>query len=121
MSPYAPPRACTFPGCPNYCEPYSDYCSAHKRKSSKLYDKYRGSARQRGYDNTWHKLSNMKLRKNPMCECEECKGQGKIADMVHHIKSVEEYPELRLELGNLLSMNGECHNKLHKSYNGSQR
>ncbi|OZQ74694.1 endonuclease [Paenibacillus odorifer] len=36
-----------------------------------------------------------------------------LADMVHHIKPLSEYPELALVLKNLLSLCNSCHNKEH--------
>lgn len=52
--------------------------------------------------------------------CQECKkyGKNKEAYLVHHIKEVEEYPELKLKNDNLVSVCNSCHNKLHPEKGG---
>ena len=52
------------------------------------------------------------------CDCMEKFKAGLIkkprrADMVHHIKSREDYPELALVLSNLRSLCDTCHNRRH--------
>ncbi len=44
-----------------------------------------------------------------------------MADMVHHIKPRDEYPELSLTLDNLISLCNACHNKEHPEKGGGQR
>lgn len=53
-------------------------------------------------------------------ECTICKryGRHKSAEIVHHIKSIEEAPELRLNSENLMSVCKDCHNKLHPEKGG---
>jgi 5-methylcytosine-specific restriction endonuclease McrA len=47
--------------------------------------------------------------------CQYCKRYGRIreAKIVHHIKHLDEYPELALEPKNLVSLCIACHNKEH--------
>ena len=47
--------------------------------------------------------------------CRWCRRYGKNveADTVHHIKHVDEYPELAYEDSNLISLCTGCHNKAH--------
>lgn len=47
--------------------------------------------------------------------CQECKRYGdKVpAEMVHHIKPLEEFPELAFVNENLISLCNKCHNKKH--------
>jgi 5-methylcytosine-specific restriction endonuclease McrA len=47
--------------------------------------------------------------------CQDCKryGRKKPAALVHHIKPLEEYPELGLDENNLVSLCDACHNKRH--------
>jgi len=49
--------------------------------------------------------------------CQSCLKNNKIkkADVVHHIKELEDYPELGLTLSNLESLCHKCHNKHHKT------
>ena len=48
------------------------------------------------------------------------------ATMVHHVKPLEMYPDLALDLDNLVSLCDDCHDKAHpekheKTRNGKQR
>lgn len=60
--------------------------------------------------------------------CQDCmaakrrgaKIRPRSATVVHHIKSVEERPDLKLELDNLISLCAECHNKRHPEKGGWQ-
>lgn len=47
--------------------------------------------------------------------CMECKryGRAREAKVVHHIKHVDEYPELAYVDSNLVSLCVACHNKMH--------
>lgn len=77
-------------------------CTVHSRH--KRSDQWRGSASSRGYDGAWHKVRNVKVSMDPLCEL--CKREGKVTpvDEVHHIRPVADYPELRLVLENLVSL-----------------
>lgn len=48
-------------------------------------------------------------------KCQRCirYGKNREATVVHHIKHYDEYPELALENTNLISLCGNCHNKMH--------
>lgn len=86
-------------------------CLECEKRQQRVYDKDRGSAKDRGYDSSWRKVRSLKLRKDPLCECARCKAAGitKAAVLVHHIKPIKAHPELRLTLSNLLSMAFDCH------------
>ncbi len=81
----------------------------------------RKSSDERGYDSAWRKVRAIKVKKSPVCE--RCLKRGVYVPIevkrgghygvVHHIKSVEEYPELRLKLSNLESLCFECHEAEH--------
>ncbi|WP_370001246.1 HNH endonuclease [Paenibacillus sp. RC84] len=47
--------------------------------------------------------------------CQSCLKNDRLvsAEIVHHIKELERYPELGLTLANLESVCASCHNKLH--------
>lgn len=47
--------------------------------------------------------------------CQRCKGQGIMtpANIVHHIERLEDVPEKGLDVDNLMSVCGKCHNILH--------
>ena len=77
-------KPCSHFGCPNLTT--ERYCEAHK-KDSQSYDRYRGSAKERGYDSRWRRYRDAFLKAHPVCECDECKANGwvKPATVVDHI------------------------------------
>jgi 5-methylcytosine-specific restriction protein A len=76
-------------------------------------DKRRGNTTQRGYDGEWQALRKEFLAQHPYCECEEHRGtDGRaLAQVVDHIISIEERPDLRLEWSNLRAMTKRCHDR----------
>lgn len=68
----------------------------------------------------WMKKREKILRRDKYL-CQECKryhrhtadGNPIPAELVHHIKSYENYPELGLRDDNLISLCSSCHNKKH--------
>jgi 5-methylcytosine-specific restriction enzyme A len=59
----------------------------------------------------WRELRARKLRQDPYCECEDCKGKKVIADLVDHIKPIE-LGGAPLDMSNLQSMrNHPCHDR----------
>ena len=95
-------RPCRNRGCPN-AQPCPDH------PENKQYDQNRGSAAARGYDRAWRKVRAIKLANDPLCE--RCLKQGRTtaATLVHHIKPVDKYPELRLVPSNHESSCFDCH------------
>lgn len=68
------------------------------------------SSSKRGYDSAWQRLRAAFLREHPMCAQPRCK---RPATHVHHVKAVEDAPELRLDPSNLKGLCRECHERLH--------
>ena len=67
------------------------------------------------YDSArWHKLRQKILRRDKYM-CVECKRFGRIkeASEVHHIKHLEDFPELAYDENNLVSLCRACHRKAH--------
>ena len=62
----------------------------------------------------WKKKREAILRRDHY-QCQWCKRYGRItaATTVHHIKHVEDRPDLVYEGANLISVCNDCHNKLH--------
>lgn len=62
----------------------------------------------------WIKKRERALRRDQY-ECRECRRYGKItqATTVHHIYPLQDYPQYRLSLDNLLSLCHTCHNQMH--------
>jgi len=84
------------------------------------------------YDSKSWKQIREEVKKRDNHECQECKRQGKvfldtneysesakrkkIQLVVDHIKELEEYPDLALEMDNLQTLCVNCHNKKHGRY-----
>lgn len=62
----------------------------------------------------WRRKRSAILRRDKY-RCQECKRYGRLTEAteVHHIKHVDEYPELAYKNGNLVSLCHACHNKQH--------
>ena len=58
----------------------------------------------------WQRARKLALqRDNYLCQMQASKKCTKIATEVHHLKPLEEFPELGLELSNLVSVCRQCH------------
>jgi 5-methylcytosine-specific restriction protein A len=103
-------KMCAIPGCPNMTT--SRWCDEHKKTPAiaRPYDARRGSASSRGYDAAWKKLRLVALRRD-LYLCQDCLKTGRPtqAEEVHHIISIAEDADKRLDLDNLLSLCGPCH------------
>ena len=75
---------------------------------------HEGSSAQRGYGYDWRKLRERILDEQPTCV--DCEKEGLIATPateVHHIKTIAERPDLRLEPSNLAPLCQRCHERRH--------
>ena len=121
MSPLKPARNCPGTGsryrsCPNLIRGNArlcDECEALRAGENKDYDLRRGSSNSRGYDSTWKKVREIKASLNPLCERCLRRGIERPLDVVHHIKPVDKFPELRLVMENLESLCTPCHEEEH--------
>lgn len=57
----------------------------------------------------WRRLRMLKLTEDPFCERCHIRGLVIPASQVHHIKEVDEFPELALVYNNLESLCETCH------------
>ncbi|MEK5390200.1 HNH endonuclease [Margalitia sp. FSL K6-0131] len=78
----------------------------------------------------WQSLRQKVLERDNY-ECQECKRQGKVYTDNHdpdkhkrldvdHLKEIEQYPELALEIDNCEVKCVRCHNKKHKRFSYKQ-
>lgn len=67
----------------------------------------------------WKRLRAAVLRRDAY-QCRRCCRFGRIrqAEIVHHIKEAEAFPELAYNAENLVSLCRECHNKAHPEKGG---
>lgn len=65
-------------------------------------------------DKRWKKKRKYILKRDEFL-CQECKryGRSATATTVHHIKPLEDYPELWLTDKNLISVCSKCHERFH--------
>ena len=108
--PEAPLRPCPHVGCKEVTR--GGRCDKHKQQRRADEGSKERLADQRFYNGTrWHKLKELKLGRDPLCE--ECKRQGrpKLAQHVHHLIPRKRMPELSYVLSNLESLCRSCHGK----------
>ncbi|WP_256705793.1 HNH endonuclease [Paenibacillus sp. FSL R7-0337] len=84
------------------------YCTEHTQEKHS-YDRYRGTASQRGYDRQWRKARLGFLRKYPLCV--ECLKADKVeaATVVDHIKPHKGNKELFWNRSNWQAICKCCH------------
>ena len=68
------------------------------------FDRWRGSAAERGYDHDWTQVRTQKIRRDPLCEDCLLEGQTTPADEVDHVVPIKKDPSLRLVMSNLRSL-----------------
>jgi 5-methylcytosine-specific restriction protein A len=107
--PMLPKKPCAFPGCKEIVPSKQRYCKVHSKKVKQDYEKTRETAVKRGYTRRWQRLRGIVLAQEPMCGCLDCKNTALVANLVHHIDGNAKNNSLE----NLLSMNDDCHNRLH--------
>jgi len=64
-----------------------------------------------GYTYRWQKARKWFLKRHPMCECDDCKGQRLPADVVDHIKPHRGDYDLFWDENNWRAMATVCHNR----------
>ncbi len=70
----------------------------------------------------WRKVRAVALaRDNYLCQRCLKRGRLRAAALVHHIKPLDTFPDLGLELDNLLSLCDACHNRIHAGDNLTAR
>lgn len=85
-------------------------------ESNKAYDKYKRSKEARAFykSKAWKQCREVVLQRDHHL-CQPCLKMQRVtaANTVHHIKPLEEHPELALDIDNLESICPSCHNKEH--------
>lgn len=85
-------------------------------EANRGYDKYKRSKEAKAFykSSAWLKCREVVLIRDHYM-CQPCLKRERIttANTVHHIKPLEDYPELALDIDNLESICPSCHNKEH--------
>ena len=94
--------------------PPARYCTEHQPKEKDA-ERGRGSSTARGYDTAWQRV-RLKALKRDSFLCQNCMGLRMMtpATEVHHKARIASHPELRLTLGNLVSVCRACHELLER-------
>ncbi|WP_340004435.1 HNH endonuclease [Paenibacillus sp. FSL K6-0276] len=102
----SPLKLCSRVGCRNLTR--GRYCADHIKEKHQ-YDRYRGTASQRGYDSQWRKVRLGFLRKHPLCV--HCLVAGKVvaATVVDHIKPHKGDKVLFWDRANWQALCASCH------------
>lgn len=106
--PSKPLRPCSHPGCSTLVQ--SGYCDVHK-KDKQSYDRYRGSAHERGYTSAWARYSKQFLKAHPLCE--ECLKNGIVepSEVTDHIIPHKGDMVLFWDKKNHQALSKRCHDR----------
>ncbi len=94
-----PPNMVQYPPMPTHAMSYA-------QRTARTHS--RPAAARRGYSADWQSLREQFLTEHPVCN--RC---GRVAVLVHHVRSVADRPDLRLDRNNLESLCRECHAAAH--------
>ncbi|MEB2270114.1 HNH endonuclease [Bacillus safensis] len=115
--PPKPLRECKVRGCRELTR--DGYCHTHadgKQQEAKYYNKHVRDKRSTRfyYSKEWRQTRKLVLSRDSFL-CQRCLKQNRVvpADTVHHIVEVKQDWNKRLDLNNLVSLCGRCHNKVH--------
>jgi 5-methylcytosine-specific restriction protein A len=83
----------------------SGWCGVHHADATQ-YDRWRGSAADRGYDYRWQMFRAKLFREPEFVMCRDCLTEGVYAQAneLHHIKKVRQYPTLMLRRENIMPL-----------------
>lgn len=107
-------KVCTKGGCFELALQGEKYCEEHRltdEEKAKDYNKRRGSAAQRGYDNAWRKARKIFLAKNPFCVRCMLKRLVVPATVVDHIIPHKGNMKLFWDKSNWQALCKACHDK----------
>lgn len=114
-------KVCSKSGCSSLIDHGQRYCDKHKEQEqsdkyerNKHYDMYQRDKRAKAFYNSkeWELVRTQRLiMDNYLCQDCLCKKRLVAADVVDHVLPLEHYPELALDIGNLLCRCHAHHNK----------
>lgn len=112
----------TMKYCPDCQKKVDEYLEqkrqGYKSKANKKYDEKRNKKYVIFYQSSeWKILRAVKLSEAGYL-CEDCKEKGGItaADQVHHMESIEDNWDRRMDITNLRCLCNKCHNERHNRW-----
>lgn len=112
--PAKPKIGCRWPGCPAKIAPGQGYCEAHRKPAQRVYDKARGSVRDRLYGTPeWVRLRARHLTSRP--NCVDC---GDTANVVDHDPPHRGDRAAFFDPARLVSLCRPCHSRRTASSDG---
>ena len=111
--PNAASRLCSSPGCGETAV-RKGRCAAHMTVKYRLDERYRGTAKSRGYGVDWQKVRDAVLLAQPLCVFCLAANRTSVAREVDHIVPFTSLADPnRLRLDNLRSLCAACHWERH--------
>ena len=113
--PYKMKHKCNQFGCKKLTT--NAYCEEHTITVANERDRYRLSAKDRGYNSMWSRNSKQFLKENPLCD--ECYKNKRLtpARVVHHIIDHKGDQDLFWDVNNWQPLCKICHDRLKHSDN----
>jgi 5-methylcytosine-specific restriction protein A len=120
--PSAPARLCREPGCGAFAIPGSKHgrCTGHTTAVYGRIERYRGTAKARGYDADWRRVRNAVLHDQPFCVACNAAGVVQLAQEVDHVVPLA-HGGARLERQNLQGLCREHHAEKTAAENAQRR
>lgn len=91
-------------------------CQRCERKRARAYENNAERSDDRAFysSKVWRAVRAVELAKRPLCECDDCKRDGRLleANLLHHIKPRKTHPHLALDPSNLQAVNHACHSRI---------
>ena len=111
MSPSAPLRWCTYPGCAVLVSG-GGRCPRHRQQAqeeSRQAERRRGSAASRGYGERWRRARALHLMGEPLCRACLAAGRARAAEVVDHVRPHRGDAGLFWDPDNWQSLCRRCH------------
>jgi len=102
--PFAPGRACGWPGCHRLAGSGDPFCSVHQF----FREARRGSSTARGYGQSWRRIREQVLQEEPWCRL--CTAAGRRTPSAH-VDHILPKPEGTDERSNLRGLCHSCHSR----------
>ena len=102
--------------------PQGQFCDCQKQRHKIYDDKKRDKSKQKFYASAqWRKITEtVKARAKGLDEYLLAFGIMERGTTAHHIYTIEERPDLKAELDNLIFVSAKTHNKIHAIYSRSE-